>query len=548
MLHATMVLVNGQVLTVDGRNTVQEGLAIYGDRIVAVGSNAKILAYQGSKTEVVDLVGRAVLPGLIDAHAHLWSHGLQKMGIDCTYSEVSSIGDIQARIEALVPTLEPGQWVRGWGYDETYLEEKRHPNRFDLDRVCPNNPVFLRHVSAHIAVLNSKGLEQAGVDTDTPDPEGGLIERDQRGRPTGVLYESANYLGHKAALPTEQELREALGLACRDFLTNGVTSVHDAWGLGTAQLRALAEMNSAGELKLRVYEFLGSSSEDREQFSYATDAGLITGFGDSRLRVGPVKRIVDGDPTASTAATRKPYPNDAKNYGFLYYDQDALNRLFSESHDRRFQMTAHASGDRAIEMVLNAIEASLRDRPSADPRPRIEHCALLDPELMKRLKQSGVIPVPQPVFFYDFGDRFLRDYGEQVRYLFPLRSLLEMGIPVAASSDCPVASPNPLLGIYEAMTRETRSGQVVSRQECVTLEQAIRMYTINGAHASFEEDVKGSLEPGKLADVVVLSGPILRRAPQEVRSLDVDVTIVGGEVVFQRAAASEEAGRTQGSL
>jgi predicted amidohydrolase YtcJ len=278
--------------------------------------------------------------------------------------------------------------------------------------------------------------------------------------------------------------------------------------------------------------------QQRELFETFADAGLTTGFGNDRLRIGPVKRIVDGDATASTAALRRPYEGKPNDTGFIYHSQEEMDEFFLRSHKAGFQLTAHAAGDRAIDMVLNAIEKALAAEPHPDPRPRIEHCAVLDPELMQRIKELGVIPVPQPVMFYDFGDAFLRDYGARCRFMFPCRSLMDMGVPVAASSDAPVATLNPFVGMYEAMTRKARSGQVVALEERTTLEQTIRMYTINGAYASFEEGIKGSLEPGKLADLVVVSGPILGVDPERVRDMRAEMTLVGGEIAHDKGAVS----------
>lgn len=530
-MYADLIFVNGQVVTVDSRNTVAEGVAVLGDRILAVGRKEDVLDFKGPRTRVVDVKGRAVLPGLIDSHAHVASQGFIKLGADCSYPGVRSIRDIKARIKAVAGKTPPGQWVRGWLYNEYYLEEKRHPTRHDLDEVVPDHPVYLSRVCYHIGVLNSKALELAGVTADTPDPQGGKIDRDEHGQPTGVLYESAYRYGKRASVPSLEEVRQAIKAGAKDYIAHGITSVHDAGSYGTQQLRAFGEFNRTGEQKLRIYMVAYASAQKRDLADNFIEAGLVTGLGDNRVRIGPVKRILDGDATASTAALRKPYVGRSDDKGFIYYSQEEMDDFLLNAHRAGFQLTTHAAGDRAVEVMLNSYEKILAASPHPDPRPRIEHCAVLDPGLMKRIKELGVIPVPQPIMFYDFGDVFLRDYGDRCRYMFPCRSLMEMGVPVAGSSDCPVATLDPFWGMYEAMARETRTGQVVGPEERVTLEQAIRMYTINGAYASFEEKVKGSLEPGKLADLVVFSGPILGASAQDVRDTKAEMTVVGGEIV-----------------
>ncbi len=531
---ADLLFVDGQIVTVDRVSRVAEALATFRDKILAVGSRDDLGSLVGPDTRIIELNGQAVLPGFIDSHAHLVSHGFQRMGVNCSYPSVKSIQDIRERIRKAAESTPKGQWVRGWLYNENYLEEGRHPTKFDLDEAAPDHPVFLGRICFHISVLNNKALELAGITRDTHDPKGGRIGRDEHGEPNGIMYETANFVARRVSLPTPAELRESLRIAMRDFLEHGVTTVHDAWGLGREQIRALLEFKRNGELKLRVNYMVASVAEDKEFSEYCEDVGISTGFGDSRLRLGPVKRIVDGDATAATAGMSRSYRGKPDDTGFLYYSQDELNELFLRSHQAGFQLTAHASGDRAVDMTLKAIENAIGKAAKLDCRPRIEHCAILDQELIRRIKELNVVPVPQPIFFYDFGDAFLRDYADHTHYIFPCRSLMENGIRVAASSDCPVASLDPILGMYEAMTRVTRSGQIVAPEECVTLDQAISMYTINGAYASFEESIKGSLEPGKLADLTVLSGPIVGLSPNELKELKVKMTVVGGEIVYDR--------------
>ncbi len=532
-VEATLILVNGQVVTVDKYNNISQAIAVMNNRILAIGTTEEMMELRGVNTKVVDVKGRSILPGLIDSHAHIASQGFRKNDVDCGYENVRSINEIKQKIMEAAQKKQPGQWIRAWGYNEEYLTEKRHPTRDDLDEAAPNNPVYLGRVCYHISVLNSKGLELAGVDKHFQDPVGGKLGRTISGEPNGILFEAASRVGKQASVPTVMELRAALKSGAEEFLRYGITSVHDAGSYGSQQLKMLKELNQIGTALPRVYMMAYSAVDEREFLDSFTEAGISTGFGDRFLRIGPVKRITDGDATAATAALRNDYLGRKGDKGFIYTSPAELGEFFVRSNRQGFQLTAHAAGDAAIETVLQAIAMAMDDKYHPDPRPRIEHCAVLDPGLMGLIKELRVIPVPQPAMFYDFGDMFLREYGEdRCRYMFPCHSLLQMGIPVAASSDAPVTRLDPIFGIYEAITRITNSGEIVGPEERVTLEQAIRMYTINGAYASFEEDVKGSLEVGKLADIVVLSGTILGESIENIRFMRSEMTVIDGEVVY----------------
>jgi hypothetical protein len=532
-LKANLILVNGQVVTIGKNNNVHQAIAIIGNHIVAVGTTDELMDLRGPTTRVVDVKEKSILPGLIDSHAHIASQGFRKNDVDCGYENVQSINEIKRKIMEAAQKKQPGEWIRAWGYNEEYLADKRHPTRDDLDAAAPNNPVYLGRVCYHIAVLNSKGLELAGVDRNSQDPLGGRIGRDIDGEPNGILFEAASRVGKQASVPSVRELRAALKTGAKEFLRHGITSVHDAGSYGSQQLKILKELNKIGVVLPRVYMMAYSAVDERELLDNFTEAGISTGFGDQFLRIGPVKRITDGDATAATAGLRNDYLGRRGDKGFIYTSSEELGDFFIRANRQGFQLTAHAAGDRAIEIVLQAIAMAMDDKYHPDPRPRIEHCAVLDPGLMGLIKELRVIPVLQPAMFYDFGDMFLREYGEdRCKYMFPCQSLLQMGIPVVASSDAPVTTLDPLFGIYEAMTRITNSGEIVGHEERVNLEQAIRMYTINGAYASFEENIKGSLEVGKLADIVVLSDAILGKSKENIRSMQVEMTIIDGEVVY----------------
>lgn len=550
MSHADLIFLNGFVHTVNDRDDVAEALAVRGDRILAVGGRDDVLAHRGPRTRVVDLRGGSLLPGFIEAHCHLPVIGLWGAGIDCKYPAVRSIEEICRAVADRARAAPPGAWIRGRGYDHLKLAEGRHPTRHDLDRACPDRPVQIVRTCGHISAVNSKALEMAGITAATPDPPGGQIDRDERGEPTGVLRESAHMAMLKLARYEDHEVDEALERSARLLLSQGITSAHDAGGYGASTLNAMARAARDGRMKLRVYAMMWSLTDVEPFLDAAAGLGITTGVGDDRFRIGPYKIMVDGSSSGPTAGTREDYASDPGNRGILYYTQEQVNEHYRRAARQGFQLTAHAVGDRGIEMVLDGIEAAMRAagvRPGARSaaglplplgRNRIEHCAMCFPDLMERVQRLGIVPVAQPVFFHEFGDGYVRNYGpERAARMFPCKSFLRRGIPVAGSSDAPVTHSHPLLGLSVAVTRRTMSGQVVGPAEALTISEAIRIYTRGGAYAEFAEDRKGSLEVGKLADLVWLGAPIHRVPPDELPDVPVAMTVVGGEIVHEGARA-----------
>ncbi len=583
---ADVVFLGGSVLTVDARNTVAGAVAVKGDRILATGASRDIGGLVGPDTKVYRLHGETVMPGFIEAHNHMSGYGLDRLGVDCK-NGVNSIEDIKVRIRkaaqsateavagsaATSASSSAGGWIRAWGYDQSKLAEQRHPTRWDLDEVAPDRPVILRRTCGHIAVANTRALQLVGVlrdggrgvggggggtagegdragrvghegGRDLVDPPGGKFGRTEDGRLNGVLYEAAQQVLRKAAAPSYEEVRQAMLVTDRDYVRLGITSSHDA-GSAEGAHRAMAENAASGASKLRIYFMIrGGADNTMARNFYGT--GLSTGFGNDRLRIGPYKAMTDGSSSGPTAGTRQPYTSQPDNSGILYFSQKELNELIEEAHAHGYQVTTHAVGDRAIEMTLNAIESALSKWPRADHRHRIEHCAICPPDLVERVKRLGVVPVAQPIFFWEFGDGYLRNYGpERVRWMFPARTYAAEGIIAAGSSDCPVTRVDPVWGIYEALSRTTVGGQSAGAEERIGLFDAVRMFTINGAYASFEEKIKGSLEPGKLADLIVLDRNLIGSCPEDIRDAAVALTMIGGEVAYQLpgeigASTSEE--------
>jgi predicted amidohydrolase YtcJ len=529
---AEMIFTGGQVHTVNARNDVVEAVAVGRRRIRAVGSAADIRALAGPGTREVALRGRSLLPGFIDAHCHLTGLGMAMVSIDCKALGMQSIEALQKAVYERAATQPPGTWIRGRGYDQTRLREGRHPNRDDWDAVAPDHPVIFTRTCGHIASVNSRALMAAGITDRTPDPTGGRYDRDA-GRNLGVAYETAQTPLQMAALPTAEEFGAALMRASAAYLAAGCTSVHDAGGLVGPAFGPCQDLVEAGRLKLRIYAFATVNSLQHPVMG-VLGAGLRSRLGDERLRLGAFKVMTDGSSSGPTAATRQPYTSNSQDCGILYWDQQGLDDLLGRAHRQGFQCTVHAVGDRAIEQTLNALARAQRECPRDGLRHRIEHCAICPPDLRDRVRAQHIVPAMQPAFFWEFGDGYIQNYGRpRADTMFPVKSLIAAGVPVAGSSDAPVTHYAPLFGIEQALTRKTMAGDVCGPDECLDLTTAIRMHTINGAFASFEEGFKGSLEVGKAADLVVLADDLSRVPVEQLRHVDVAMTVIGGEVVYE---------------
>jgi len=532
MAEATMVFVGGRVHTVDARNSIAEALAVAGERILAVGSNAEVRALAGPGTRVVELGGRSLLPGFVDAHCHLVGLGASHTAIDCKAPGMDSIRALVEAVRARAATQPPGTWIRGRGYDQSRLAERRHPNRLDFDPVAAQHPVIFTRTCGHISAANSMAMELAGIDDRTPDPAGGRYDRAD-GRNLGVAYELAQGPLQRVAAISAEEQREAILRGQDDYLQAGGTSIHDAGGLvGPAFVQA-QELHARGALRLRIYAF-GTDGAGGRPGTALVQSGVHTGFGDSTLMIGAYKVVTDGSTSGPTGATREPYTSDSDDRGILYWGQNELDEMLERAHRAGFQCTVHGVGDRAIEQTLDAMARAQVRFPREHLRHRIEHCAILPPDLQRRVKAQGIVPAMQPAFFWEFGDGYIVNYGrERADYMFPVKSLLNMGVTVAGSSDAPVTDHRPLFGIEQAITRATSDGDLCGPDERLDLTTAIRLHTINGAYAQFAEHERGSLEPGKLADLVMLSEEITRVPTRVLRDLPVALTVIGGIVAYE---------------
>jgi predicted amidohydrolase YtcJ len=511
---ADLVLKNANVITVDPHQPGAQLVAVRGDKVLLVGGNERLEEVKGARTRVIDCQGRTLVPGFNDAHCHVFSFLRKLLGVDLSPSSVSSIDDIKAAIKREAQNTPPGQWITGTDYNEFYLAEKRHPTRWDIDEVAPDHPVVISHRSLHGCVLNSLALSLAGITRETPEPPGALIARDlTSGEPNGLLFEM---LGHirEQVMPslTEEELTRGATLANREYLSQGLTSVQDATYVSDFnRWQHYQRFKENGILKSRVSMMCGV--ETMGQFQ---ERGMAFGSGDNRVRLGGVKIV----------------PSWAS--GQLHPPQPELNEQVLRIHRAGFQAAIHAIQEKMVEAVITAMEYAQRQLPQAGRRHRIEHCSECPPHLLDRIVKLQAVIVTHPSFPYYSGERYLVTVEtDKLEWLYRFKSFLDSGLVVAGSSDSPIVPNSPLMGIYGAVTRETESGHLLLPHERISATQALALYTINGAYASFEEGIKGSITPGKLADMVLLSDDPTTSLPEQIKDISVIMTIIGGEVVWE---------------
>jgi predicted amidohydrolase YtcJ len=511
---------DGNVLTMDSSQPSAEAVAVKKDRIVKVGTNEEINRWIGDDTKVINLQGRTVVPGLTDSHIHVGDFGKFLTWVNLT--DTNSIKEIQQRIRERAQKISKDRWIIGSGWDQTRFDEKRYPNRQDLDEASPHNPVILYHQCGRVCVVNSKALELAGVTKETKSPSGGEIEKDgETGEPTGILRETATDLVWKTIPePSEEELIEGASLACKKIVEAGVTTIH--WiATSLAEVQIIQKLLAENKLPLHVHIIIPANLLDQATSSAS---------GCKKDRNLGVKIFVDGSLAARTAALREPYSDDSTSRGELLYSQQELNKMVAKVHKANFRLVMHAMGDQAIDMALTAIEKALVEEPRKDHRSRLEHASVLNRELIQRIKELGMIVSVQPTcVITEFSEwsAVERLGSERARWLYPLKTLIKEGIPVIGGSDCPMEPLSPLQGIQAAVTRQ------FFPEEQITVDEALRMYTLNAAYASFEESVKGSIEEGKLADLTVLSDDPKAVPPSKIGDINVDMTIVGGKLVYQ---------------
>lgn len=521
-MSADVVLIHGNIVTMNPSQPLAQAVAIRSGVVAEVGTNIQVERWIGRDTKVVDLSGKTVVPGLIDTHVHMAGFGRSLTWI--SLGAVKSIKEMQRQLHERVQETPEGNWILGRGWDQDRFKERRYPTRWDLDMVSPLNPVVFNRVCGHISVANSKALEFANITKETLPPPSGQIDRDpETGEPTGILREAAkDIVWNILPEPSEEELTKACALACEKAVEAGLTSVH--WLVyKPIEIRVLQRLREQGKLPLRAYIII-----PMEFLSCLSDAGLSTGFGDHTLRLGGVKILADGSLGARTAALNEPYNDEPSTKGILCCSQEELYEMIVEAQKAGFQVCVHAIGDGAVSTVLNAFEKALKDFHKKMHRHRMEHASVLNKQLVERLRKLGLIVCVQPHFVISDFWVGARLGAGRARWTYPFKTLIKDGVLLAGGSDCPVEPISPLFGIYALVARESFP------QERVTVEEALRVYTVNAAYASFEEDVKGSIETGKLADFTVLSQNPLAIKPERIKDIKVEMTMVGGKIVYSR--------------
>jgi predicted amidohydrolase YtcJ len=523
-MFADLALKNGNVLTMDSCQHNVEAIAIKKDRIIKVGTNKEINQSIGKTTNVINLRGKTVVPGLTDSHIHVSDFGKYLMWLDLR--DADSIEEMKHRIRERVEKISGDRWIIGSGWNQTRFAEKRSPGRRDLDEVSLLNPVILYQESGRVCVVNSKALELADVTEETKSPLGGIIEKDpETGQLTGILREKATDLVWQT-IPesSEEEIMEGANLACKKIVEAGVTSIH--WIVtSSTEIQIIQKLGAENKLPLRVYTIIPTNVLNQIKDLHST-----LGSGDNVDRNLGIKVFVDGSLAARTAALREPYSDDLSTKGQLFYSQRELDAVVIKAHKAKFRLVIHAMGDQAISMALNAIEKALMEEPRKNHRHRLEHASVLNKELIKRIKKLGMIVSVQPkcvISEFSVWSAFDRLGPERVRWVYPLKTLIKKGIPVAGGSDCPMEPLSPLQGIQAAVTRE------FVPEERITVDEALRMYTVDAAYASSEGNLKGSIEIGKLADLTILSSDPRKSPPSKIEDIKVTMTIVGGKVVYQ---------------
>ena len=522
-----LVLHNGKVLTIDNNFSIQSAIAINNGKVVVTGDESILAQYKASK--IVDLNGKTLMPGFNDSHTHI--SGNPRRYIDL--SDTTSILEMQSLVRDKANALGPGEWITGYGWSEDELTEQRKPTRYDLDDAAPNNPVVLTRAGAHSAVGSSMALAAAGITAQTPDPEGGVIEHEDSGEPNGIIRERHNLLLDLVPPSSEEEMIASLEVNLNQLLAKGITSITDAQKT-PAEYQRWETLYAQTQLPLPRAAL---------QFEWHDPDAIRAlkqrvGEGNDNLKIGPMKIFVDGGFTGPAAYTLAPYRNQATYRGYLNMPESELVSQINEIHDKGWQMGIHAIGDAAIQLVVDTLADTLTRAPKTDHRHYLNHFSMRPPEAtMKKMAEHNIHITQQANFTYTLEGRYAENLeGFRLAHNNPINSPMAHGVVVALSSD--ILPIGPMVGLYAAVTRKGMSGKVYGPDEAISIGQALRAYTQIGAFINFDEDIKGTLEPGKYADMIVLSDDILNIDAEQILEVEVLHTYMNGELVYEKAAAS----------
>ncbi|WP_352419296.1 amidohydrolase [Proteiniborus sp.] len=537
-----LILINGRIHTMDLSNPIAEAVAIKEDKIFKVGHNDEILFTKDENTIVVDLKGKVVVPGFNDSHMHLLGFGYFLNMVDL--SNCRSIDEIIEKTKEYIKekNIKEGKWVRGRGWNHDYFEaEKRFPSRYDLDKISTEHPIVLTRACGHICVANSKAIEMAGLNRETQQVEGGHFDVDESGELLGIFRENALDLIYSIIpSPKHDEIKKAIKDAMVYANSKGLTSVQtDDFGNIPGYdfkevIKVYNELKESGELTLRVYE--QCLLPEIRLLNEFIEAGYGTGHGDEMFKIGPLKLLGDGSLGARTAALCQPYADEPSTKGILVFTQEELDELVKTAHNNKMQVAIHAIGDKIMYMALESIEKALMESPRLNHRHGIVHCQITDEALLNKYSELNVIAYIQPIFLhYDIHIVEERLGKEKAKETYAFKSMLDKNINIALGTDCPVEPLDVMPSIYCAVTRKDLKGYPEKGwlpEEKLTVEEAIYNYTMGSAYASFEDNIKGSITEGKLADMVVLSQDIFEVELDTIKDIEVDMTILGGKIVY----------------
>jgi len=543
---ADLVLLNGKIVTMDDAIPAAQALAAKGDVIVAVGSDEKIRPFISSATKVIDLAGKLAVPGLIDGHGHFMSLGQSKMRLDLT--KVKNWEQIVAMVAEAAKQAEPGEWILGRGWHQEKWDQVPDPNveglpfHFELSKVSPNNPVFLTHASGHAGYANAKAMELGGITKATPDPDGGEIVRDKNGNPIGAFRETAqglvtmamrDYLHGRTAAQTKADQEKTFDLAVQECLSRGITSFHDA-GSSFETIDFFKQMVDEGKMGVRLFVMI---SEGNKRLEKKLQDYRIINYGDRRLTVRAIKRLIDGALGAHGAWLLEPYDSLPMSVGLNTEPIDKMRETARIAIEHDFQLCTHAIGDRGNRETLDIYEVAFKAHPEKkNLRWRIEHAQHLHLDDIPRFGQLGVIAAMQGIHCTSDGPWVIKRLGEKraEEGAYVWQKLMKSGAVIANGTDVPVEDVDPIACYYATVTRKMQDGTAFYPEQKMSRKEGLRSYTLNCAYAAFEENFKGSLTPGKLADITVLSKDILTVPDDEILQTEVLFTIVGGKVMYQK--------------
>lgn len=533
-LFLDTAVINANVITVDEANPRAESVGCIGDKIVFVGEKEKIRELIGPATKVVDAEGKTILPGFVDSHMHPILTGQYAQSVQLVGAK--NIKEFLERIEEKAKSVPKGELILGFGYNEELLDDRRCPTRWEIDAVAPDNPVFLVHWNTHGFIINTAMMQSKGIDRETKSPEGGTIVRDENGEPTGILLENAvdlvapGFFETGGGLLNYEQAKDALLYAANRAVTYGVTSMTDILA-SDFQMKAWHELDKEGKLPARVNFFLHYSYLDKVK-----GIGMESGFGNDKVRFAGLKMMTDGSLSSHTAALSVPYLDKPETDGIMRLPPEEIKEVLLESTRNGIRMNIHALGDKAVSHVLQAYKEVLEESDVRNPRLRISHAIVLTKELMEQIAKLDVILDVQPVFLMagrKWIDRQLSP--EMAKYAHPYRSLLDKGVHMACGNDSPIETENQFRNIYALVTRQDPSGTPEGGwhpEERISLDDALKMVTIGGAYATGEEDIKGSIEVGKLADLIIVSDDPYAVKPSDIKDIKVLMTIVNGDIIY----------------